>query len=445
MDEERRLSLLAVPVMIEDKVVAVIDVEGDEAGVFSENDKKILEILAEHMSSAVRRIREADSFDRNNRKLRALHNHAAQLAASESIDEIASVTQRTLFDILGLDRGSLGVVEEGWLHHRYLWNMESVEPFKMPLDGKGLTVLSVRTGLPQLVQEVSSNDVYFTRQPGSGSLTRSELVVPVKVEDNVVAVINVESNVNNAFSKDDLSILELFAEHVASAFERLWSQRKRIEMREQHNRELLEGVQMVSSMVQHDLRSPLQTIMNASYMLKKDPERIEEMVRVVEGSVKNAVDIMENWRNQDATDGLIRSDVNLSELVDDVLAASFIPGEVEVVVDVDPISVSLDRVKMMRLVDNLVRNAVEAMPEGGRLFVSSESTDDKILLEISDTGMGISNKVLPNLFKPFYTTKPMGTGLGLAFCKQAAEAHGGTITVESVEGEGTTLRITLPR
>jgi len=96
------------------------------------------------------------------------------------------------------------------------------------------------------------------------------------------------------------------------------------------------------------------------------------------------------------------------------------------------------------VLDNLVGNAVEAMPEGGTLTVTAEKEEDVIVISVSDTGVGIPDEELVNLFKPFQTTKKGGLGLGLAYCKRAIEDHGGKITVESKVGEGTTFTVGLP-
>ncbi len=107
-------------------------------------------------------------------------------------------------------------------------------------------------------------------------------------------------------------------------------------------------------------------------------------------------------------------------------------------------SVSVDVSKFRRVMNNLVRNAVEAMPKGGDLRVDAYLRSGEILVEVMNSGEGISEEVLRGLFTPFFTTKAGGLGLGLIYCKRAVEAHGGTITVKSQVGEGTTFTVRLP-
>jgi len=84
------------------------------------------------------------------------------------------------------------------------------------------------------------------------------------------------------------------------------------------------------------------------------------------------------------------------------------------------------------------------MPQGGTLTVSSKKSDGNVEIAFTDTGSGISEKVMENLWKPLQTTKAKGMGLGLAICKRIIDAHGGSMSVKSEVGQGTTLTIQLP-
>jgi signal transduction histidine kinase len=98
-----------------------------------------------------------------------------------------------------------------------------------------------------------------------------------------------------------------------------------------------------------------------------------------------------------------------------------------------------------RVVLNLVHNALDAMPEGGTLTLAGQGTATQVQLHVRDTGNGIPAAQLPHIFEPLYTTKPEGTGLGLYIVREIVTAHAGEITVQSVEGHGTTFLLTLPR
>jgi signal transduction histidine kinase len=95
--------------------------------------------------------------------------------------------------------------------------------------------------------------------------------------------------------------------------------------------------------------------------------------------------------------------------------------------------------------DNIIRNAIEAMGDGGRLTISARDDEREIKIEVADTGIGIPENNMEDIFKPFYTTKPTGMGLGLTFSRRAVEAHKGTIDAESKAGKGTKIKITIPK
>jgi signal transduction histidine kinase len=100
---------------------------------------------------------------------------------------------------------------------------------------------------------------------------------------------------------------------------------------------------------------------------------------------------------------------------------------------------------LRRALLNLVQNALDAMPGGGTLIVAGHSMATHVQIQVRDTGSGIPAKQLTQIFEPLYTTKPGGTGLGLYIVQQIVAAHGGQVTVESIEGQGTTFTLTLPR
>ena len=90
---------------------------------------------------------------------------------------------------------------------------------------------------------------------------------------------------------------------------------------------------------------------------------------------------------------------------------------------------------------NLMLNSIEAMPDGGMLSITADRTSDALRLEISDTGRGIGEEEAKKIFEPFYTTKTNGLGLGMPYARKIVEQHGGSISLKSRPGEGTTISI----
>lgn len=109
-----------------------------------------------------------------------------------------------------------------------------------------------------------------------------------------------------------------------------------------------------------------------------------------------------------------------------------------------PLHVLIDEQQVRQTILNVVRNAFQAMPEGGELRVEAARLDQHAEVRLQDTGVGIPAEHLDRIFQPFYTTKTMGTGLGLTYAQQVIQEHQGSISLESAQGMGTTVTIRLP-
>jgi len=104
----------------------------------------------------------------------------------------------------------------------------------------------------------------------------------------------------------------------------------------------------------------------------------------------------------------------------------------------------VDPDKIKRVFVNLIKNAIDAMPNGGKITIENKTVNGNLEISFADTGTGVCDEILPKLFSPLLTTKAQGMGFGLAICKRLIEAHQGKITVNSVKNKGTTFTVTLP-
>jgi len=136
----------------------------------------------------------------------------------------------------------------------------------------------------------------------------------------------------------------------------------------------------------------------------------------------------------------------LFAFVSAVLSSLPVPGDVRasVLIEQDLVA-ELDPGLMRRVIINLVLNAIQAMPKGGEVTISASRTNQSVLLSVQDTGVGIPQEDMTNIFKPLFTKKAQGQGLGLAVAKRIVEAHGGRIDVSSHVGKGSIFTITLPQ
>lgn len=121
------------------------------------------------------------------------------------------------------------------------------------------------------------------------------------------------------------------------------------------------------------------------------------------------------------------------------------PHPLDWAVDVDDVRVPADAQELERIIVNLVKNARDAVADGGRVRVGAFVDDDRVILEVGDTGRGMSPAVAQRVFEPFFSTKPGGSGLGLATVKALVGRRGGRVSSESTEGRGTTFTVVFPR
>jgi signal transduction histidine kinase len=207
----------------------------------------------------------------------------------------------------------------------------------------------------------------------------------------------------------------------------------------------------------HEVRNPLSTIgLNLQLVLEdfQEPEtardkRTQKRLSAVEGEVRRLQTILEEFlKHARAPEPKLRA-VNLNEklqaLIDfhhlemkDVdLSMRFYPGRevAEVWCDWDLVQAA---------VVNLMRNAKEATPSGGQIFVSTMREQDFVVINVTDTGEGIDLQQIDRVLEPYFSTKKGGTGLGLPTARRVAEDHGGTLTMQSEPGKGTQFSLRLP-
>jgi PAS domain S-box-containing protein len=220
--------------------------------------------------------------------------------------------------------------------------------------------------------------------------------------------------------------------------------------------ERLVAIGQTAGMVGHDLRNPLQTVTGELYLAKNAVESLP--TGEVRSSLEESLQLMEEqtvYMDKIVSDlqafvqpvRIDKKPINLEELITNVLASVSVPSgiavETEISENLPQIRADLQLLK--RVLINLVTNSVQAMPNGGKLTLTGQTTpESQVSLSVQDTGIGIPEAIKNRIFTPLFTTKPRGQGFGLAVCKRVMEAHGGTISFESQEGKGAKFTIQFP-
>jgi signal transduction histidine kinase len=219
--------------------------------------------------------------------------------------------------------------------------------------------------------------------------------------------------------------------------------------------ERLAAIGQTAGMVGHDIRNPLQAITSDVYLAKTElastPESEEkknalESLDEVEKNVEYINKIVADLQDYARSIKPMVQETDLEAIIENLLLKNDAPKNIKVSssVENDSKKIVADPDLLKRILYNLMTNAVQAMPEGGKLSVHAYRNGGDNVITVKDTGMGIPEEAKSKLFTPLFTTKAKGQGLGLAVAKRMTEAIGGTVTFESQEGKGTTFIVRLP-
>ena len=216
----------------------------------------------------------------------------------------------------------------------------------------------------------------------------------------------------------------------------------------------LATIGQTAAMVGHDLRNPLQAITSDLYLIRsdlsaeledKEKAGLKESLDGIEENVEYINKIVGDLQDYARPLKPEAKEIDFDMLCKEVLKNG-IPESINVSCHVpeDAKETYFDPEMLKRILHNLVNNAVQAMPNGGKLEVRACQNEGEFVLTVHDTGLGIPDEVKPKLFQPLFTTKSRGQGFGLVVVKRIAEALGGSVSFESEVGKGTTFTVRLP-
>jgi PAS domain S-box-containing protein len=218
--------------------------------------------------------------------------------------------------------------------------------------------------------------------------------------------------------------------------------------------EKLAAMGRLTSQIAHELNNPIYGIMNTLELLKTEIPPESKRRRILELSLSETQRLSEMLRNMlsfSKPEEEKKRRIKINELVEGILMVmekqmreANINVETYIDSEIPEIMASTNQMRQVML--NMIKNAQDAMPKGGTLTVRTSREDDKVLIHIQDTGMGIPKEIRDKIFEAFFTTKQKvkGVGLGLSVCYGIIKDHGGEIKIESEEEKGTTFIISLP-
>jgi GAF domain-containing protein len=468
-------SLLVVPMILGETVIGTLSVDSGEADAFTLDDERLLVMLANQAAIAIENARlygEAKRAD----ELAALNRIATAMTSTLDLDQVLTLAMQGINETLRVEAGSLLLLDdaEGELVPRMtLCGGKSVQ---------GKMVLSLDQGVAGwVVQQGRSLLVPDARQEGRlpsttaqliGLEARSVLCVPLVLREKTIGAIEVINKWGGRFTEDDLTLLNSIAASVAIAMEnaRLYAEVKDFadelarSQAQLIQSEKLAATGKLAASIAHEINNPLQAVQSCVYLVadqiaRDDPDRwyldiareeLDRMARIV-GRMVGFYRPSDEGRMPTDVNALLE---NVVALVRNRLQQGNIEADLELAPDLPLIIATGDHLKQVFF--NVIINALEAMPQGGRLEMATrhvlEHGDHKkayanagfVEIEFADTGVGIPTEHINNIFDPFFTTKSKGMGLGLSVSYGIVERHGGQIQVESKVGKGTTFIVRLP-
>jgi len=300
--------------------------------------------------------------------------------------------------------------------------------------------------------------------------TRSELAIPMLVGEDLVGVLDVQSEKPNRFSDDEVAVMRTLASQVAVAVEnaRAFQQAEELAERERTAADSLREVDRLKSeflaSMSHELRTPLNSIIGYSEVMLDggdgdlNDEAMED-IEIIYTSGKHLLNIINDILDLAKIEAnqmqIHRTDTDLVKLLRGIIKANEVlvgdrPIDLEFETEVDELIVPVDELRIRQVVLNLFSNAVKFTEEGSVGIALSMLDDETVQVAVRDTGIGISKEGQAIVFDQFRqvdgssTRKAGGTGLGLPITRHLVNMHGGEIYVDSEEGEGSTFWFTLP-
>lgn len=269
---------------------------------------------------------------------------------------------------------------------------------------------------------------------------------------------NIEGAIKNIFGENRIislnvsSLQSLFGEETGfiGIFQDITDMKKmEIDIK---NKEKWAAIGELSANIAHEIRNPLASIRGSVEMLKENKITDEQKQKLTEIALKEMerlnntiTDFLKFSSPRPAEFSLSDINVTLGETIELLENTVSMPDNVLIIKNFGgSLWFNADHQKLRQVFWNLAMNAVEAMPEGGELFVSTIKNSDNVEINFEDTGMGIPMKNIKKIFYPFFTTKAGGTGLGLAIAYRIIEEHKGRIDITDNKGHGTIIRVIIP-
>ena len=409
-------SLALIPIAVANENIGLLQLKSSRPSFFTEEDVEFYEGIVQTLGIA-------------------LTHRRAQVEVRERVKEltclygIAKLVERPEVSIQEILQGIVELLPPAWLY-------TSIASARIVVDGK-------------------SYSTPFFREKGQ---KQSADIVVGGEHRGVVEVIYREKKPEldeGPFLREERSLIDTIAREVALIIERKQTEEDKTQLQEQlRHADRLATIGQLAAGVAHELNEPLGSILGFAQLAQKQPRLSNQVKEDIEKIMKASLHAREVVKKLMLFARQMppqKTRVKLNQIIEEGLYFLESRCEKEGIKVVRLLSqgipeITADPAQLTQVLVNLVVNAIQAMPNGGKLTVKTEVSNDHVKFTIKDTGIGMGNKALKKIFLPFFTTKNVGqgTGLGLPVVHGIVTSHGGTIHVESKEGSGSTFEIKLP-
>ena len=458
-------SELAVPLEVNGELRGVLNVDSDRENAFSEEDEQLLQDLALQAARVIHNTWLYEQLRLKARLFESLLSVGQTINSTINLDDALKVITREACFLMESKMCSVLMLDatREWLDLRASYGAGERYVKKSRLSvAESFVGIVVRRKKPMQLENVQTSSRYqnveIARREGLVSL----LSVPLVYSQHAIGTLNVYTNRSHKFSNEEIRILSALAELSALAIEKARLYERLVDVEEQlRQNEKLSAIGLLAAEIAHEIRNPL-TVMKMLYhsldlrFPAGDPrtkdaqimgEKMDHLNKIVEQILHFARSAEPNF-----------TPVNINQLIDDLglLTRHKMTNQNIVLtrkLDAALPLVKADATQLEQVFLNLTLNAVEAMPDGGKLTIisrilclpRSNPSPTHAIIEFRDTGHGMTEEQRRKAFTSLLsTTKTTGTGLGLAIVAKVVEAHRGRIKVQSRVGKGTTISIRLP-
>ena len=406
-------SEMCTPLKIGQKVIGVIDAQSRELNAFTENDLRLLDIASRQIATVIENIRLQEEIKQSEERYRTVVEYALDGVCMIGRDYRFKYVNEKLAEIQGYSRDELIGAD--------LRNYLDEESKGLLADREDQQTRGLKP-LPYFELNILRKD---------GGMRR--------VEANARNIKDSKGDVNTIAILKDITDKKRIEEQLLQA-------------------EKLRALGEMASGVAHDFNNALAAILGNTQLLlhtTKD-EDLKGSLRVIERVARQSsqtVKRLQEFTGKRVHQGLFK--INVNDTIKDAIEITKPRWKDEaqakgIHIDMDSHSdeistVTGDASELREVITNMIFNAIEAMPEGGRIEIHTFQAKEKVYIQISDTGVGMAEEVRKKIFEPFFTTKPFSNaGLGLSMSYGIVKRFGGDIEVESIVGHGTTFTIILP-